>query len=204
MNHEKQIRIMLGVILILLVIGASLLIFYQKYRYSDVFFEYNGFAIHKVEIQGIPIYKATIYVDDKPFLLGFRYNPRDLEGIKVEDGLKEKIIKKSLYVTMDPGLSSKGTIAFSEVDKVMENPSLYRLTTKPALTKEIDGNDLPKIDCDDVTADIGVIRFMIGKADRVYSDESGCVIVEAISEDNLIKVADRLMMTIGGIMDANP
>ena len=201
MNKSKNITIFVAFMFILLLTGAIFLFYYQKQRYSDIFFEYNGFAIHKVQDKNFEEYKIQFFIEgrEQPFLISSRFNPRYLEEIPIYDNLGEDIIKEKVYVTMEPSLSSKATIAFSEINKYLENPFLFNLPTFPALRRPIENNSLPVITCDHVSDSIGVILFEIGSKNEIYSKE-GCVIVEAITEDDLIKAADRLSLTVLGIM----
>lgn len=200
MSKQTKIAVLI-IVLILAAFGISLY-FFQKDTNSDGLLRYNGFLIQEVESQGIPIFKTQIFIDEdpQPFLLGFRHHPEVLENIKISGDIKQNTIKKLVYVTMPPDLSSKATIAFSEIDRVLENPFLFNIPTKPALTSSIDGNDLPQIDCKDVTDDIAVIKFSIAQENRISTDE-GCVILEAISEEDLTKLANRFTLTLVGIMD---
>ncbi len=201
MNTDKQNRFVIGIILSLVVLGIFGLILYQKYLYSSKFFEYNGFSIYEGNKNGLPLYQIKFFINEnaQPFVINSRYHPRDLENINVYSGLKEDLIKKEIYITMDPGLSSKATIAFAEIDKYLENPFLFNLPTYPALLNKLDGNDLPTVTCNNVTESKSVIMFKIGEKNDIYND-NGCVILEAINEDELIKVADRLSLTALGVM----
>lgn len=202
MKTKKQIRVFLIVLIIILVVGGVSLFFIQKERSSDIFFEYNGFAVHKVNIQGATVYKTQLFVDNnpQPLVMGFRSNPKDLEIIPIEAGLKEKILKQELYITLDPELPATATLAYSEIDKVMENPFLFNLPTKPGFLKEVEGKGVEKVTCEDVTENKAIIKFQIGEENKIYS-QGECVIVEAENVNDLIKGADRLIMTLIGIMN---
>ena len=202
MKVEKQIGIMLVIIAILLVFGFVGLYIYQEDRYSDVFFEYNGFVVHKVEKQGIPIYQVQLFINEgqQPYLIDSRYDPKELENIGIYTNVKEDIIKEKLFVTMDPNLSSKATIAFSEIDAIMQNPFLFRLPTFPALLEKVEGNDLPIISCNDVNETTSVIKFRTNGDNTIFS-EDGCVVLNAIDEDGLIRLADRLVLTVLGVIN---
>ena len=77
---------------------------------------------------------------------------------------------------------------------------MFNLPTFPGLIRPVEGNDLPVITCEDVSDSRSVILFDIGDENRIYSQE-GCVIMEAVNEDELIRVADRLTLTTLGIME---
>ncbi|MFH1591813.1 MAG: hypothetical protein ABIB47_00390 [Candidatus Woesearchaeota archaeon] len=202
MNTKNQIKIFLFTVIILLIVGGVSLFFYQTNRYSDVFFEYSGFAVHKVSDGRIEEYEITLYVGDnkQPYTIKSRYNPQELEDIKIYEGIQKDILKEKLYVTMDPKLSSGAVIAFAEINKYLENPYLFNLPTLPALTSNVENNDLPIITCENVNQTTSVVLFKIGDKTEIYG-EDGCIILEASLEDDLIKLADRLSLTTLGIME---
>ena len=102
---------------------------------------------------------------------------------------------------MDPSLSSLATIAFAEIDKFTENPFLFNLPTFPGLTSNVNDSNLPVINCNNVSESVGVIKFIVGDENKIYG-EGGCVILESASEKELIKVADRLSLTLLGVMNS--
>ncbi len=199
---NKELKIYLSLVLVFLIIGSISLYFYQKKRYSDVFFEYSGFAIHRVNNMGIEQYYTQLYINnnEQPYLIATRYNPKDLENIDAYDGLRKDLIKETLYVAVDPDSSSKATIAYTEIDKHTQNPFLFNLPTYPGIIKEVKESAIPIITCNNVSEKTSVILFKIGKENKVFREENGCVILEATNEDNLIMVADRLVLTLLDIM----
>jgi len=201
MNANKQVLIFIVVIVIFLTIGGISLILYQKKMYSDTFFKYSGFAVHKVSDGPLEEYEITLYIGEnkQPYVINSRYNPKDLEGIKIYDNIRKDLVKEKLYITMEPNLSSKAVIAFAEIDKYFENPYIFNLPTFPALIREIANNTLPVITCNDVTSTTSVIFFKIGEKNEIYNQQ-GCVVLEAITEEDLIKLADRLSLTALGVM----
>ena len=201
MNPEKHNKLIVGIIaasLVLMVIGV---ISYNSYRNKSNIFEYNGFSVYDADKNGLKLYQIKFFKEgsNQPLIVNSRYHPKDLEEILVNIDLRKILIKKELYITMEPTLSGKATIAFSEINKYLENPYLFNLPTYPALLNNVVDNELPKITCGNVTEDISVIMFKIGEKNAIYND-NGCVILEAINEDELIKAADRLSLTMLGIM----
>jgi len=146
-------------------------------------------------------YRIEIFINEnpQPYQISSRYNPKDLEDIEVYAGLKDDIIKEELYVTLEPTLTGNAVIAFSEINKYLENPFLFNMPTFPGFIRAVEGNDIKVITCDDATDTIGVVLFNITEENKIYSRD-GCVIMEAASERDLIRVADRLTLTILGVM----
>lgn len=201
-TKNRGVRIFIAILFVVLLVGSVAIFIYQKERYSNTFFEYNGFAVHKVSDKGIEEFVIEIFINEnkQSFTVRSRHNPNVLEDIDITGDLKENIIKKELYVTMDPSLSSLATIAFAEINKFTENPFLFNLPTLPGLIFEADDNTLPVIDCYNVSEYTGVVKFEIEDENRIYI-ENGCVILESANEEDLIKVADRLSLTLLGIME---
>ena len=201
MDERKTTTIVVASLFVILLIGSIGLFYYQKQHYSSVFFEYSGFAVHKVQEKGLSEFQIQIFINEnrQPFSVSSRYSPRELEDIPTYEELRNDLVKEKLYITMEPTLSSKATIAFSEIDKYTENPLLFNLPTFPALIRKVEENDLPVILCDQATETVGVLMFRIGSTNAIYP-EGQCVIAEAVSEDDLIRVADRVSLTLLNIM----
>jgi len=201
MNQDKHIIITITIIVILLIsIGISLYV-YQKIRYSDVFFKYGEFDIHKVKSGKIEQYEISFYKENspQPYIINSRYHPKDLEEIEIYDNIRKDLIKERLYVTMDPYLPSSAIIAFAEINKYMENPFLFNLPTYPGIIQQAKNSTLPVITCNNVSSSISIILFEIGEKNGIHN-RNGCIILEATTADNLIRLADRLSLTALGIM----
>ena len=201
MNSDKQVIIAIIVIMLILILGGISLYAYQKIRYSDVFFKYGEFDIHKVKSGKIEQYEISFYKENSPqqYIINSRYNPKDLEEIKIYDNISKDLIKEKLYITMDPYLPPSAIIAFAEINKYMENPYLFNLPTYPGITRQTENSTLPVITCNNVTSSIGIVLFEIGEKNEIYS-RKGCIVLEATTADNLIRLADRLSLTVLGIM----
>ena len=183
---------------------AIFLIAYQKERYSDVFFNYNGFDVHKVDLFGKGfVYKISLVslVNNQLYSIESRYNPEELEEISVKINLKDIYDKKELFITMDENATGVSVLAATEISKVTGNSLIFRYPkeTFGALKNPIEGRNVPVITCNNVNNTIGVISFEIGNSSEVYS-KNGCVIAVGKSESDLIRVADRLMLVLLGIM----
>ena len=194
----KYNKMVIGVILIL-IIGIGAFIAFQ-FRSTNML-EYNGFTIYEEKRDGLQSYQIQFFREgeEQPFIIHSRYHPQVLETISVPTQLRKELIKEQLYITMEPTLSGKATIAFAEIDKYTENPFLFNLPTYPALVRKIEGNELPIITCSNVSTSSGVIMFKIGEKNQI-SNQEGCIIIEAQNEDELIKGADRLSLTLLEIM----
>ncbi|MEK6934336.1 MAG: hypothetical protein AABW46_00495 [Nanoarchaeota archaeon] len=204
MKDVKKANLAIFVIILFLVAFAVFLWFYQRERYSDIYFNYNGFDVHRVNFleKGF-VYKISLIseIDKNLYSIESRFNPMDLEEIPVNANLDDIYDKEALFITMDNNATGVSVLAATEISKVTGNDLIFRnpKVTHGALNAPIQDKNVTVVTCDNVNEYIGVISFEIGDKPRIYS-ENGCVIVVGKDENDLIRVADRLMLTLLGIM----
>ena len=199
MDKDKWVVVIL---LLIFIMGSFGLYIYQKNRYKDVYFDYNGFTVHnKVDESGNSLYQIKIYVkDDKqPYLISTRYSPLDLEDISVSYS-RNDVLKKEIFITMDSKASAISVLAATEISKITGNYFIYGVPTHGALTEPVEGKKVEVKTCNDVTEDQAIILLKQGENSKIYS-ENGCVILEGKSEYDLIKVANKLILNLLGVMD---
>ncbi len=202
MSEEKSNTIII-ILLLLFIIGTFSVYLYQKNRYKQVYFDYNGFAVHKTtDKAGNNIYQTEIFLGDnpQPYLITTRYSPKDIEDIDVYNNLKEDLIKKEIYITMDSNSSAVSVLAATEISKITGNMLLYNIPTHGALISPVEGKNNTIKTCEDVTQDQAIILLKQTDQSKIYSQD-GCIIIEGKDEFDLIKVANRLILTLLGIME---
>ncbi|MBS3162316.1 hypothetical protein J4467_00140 [Candidatus Woesearchaeota archaeon] len=148
---------------------------------------------------------VQLYVGDgeTPYLIALRNDPVSLEDIQVEGVLNTRIYNdEQIWLTINPNanLSSKTTVAVLEVDKIIDNDNLYGIPANAAMTMENDYN-YPVKSCYDGTDKSTVIFFTLGSETKVYTDEY-CIIIVGTTEDEIIRAADRFVLTLLGVMQA--
>ena len=201
MNKRAQTGILI-VLLIVFIIGLFGMFLYQKNRYKEVYFEYNGFAVNKgKDRSGNIIYQTKIFIgkDVQPYLITTRYSPTDLEDIEVYDNLKNDLLKKEIFITMDSSSSAVSVLAATEISKITGNMLLYNIPTHGALTSPIEGKNNPIKTCNDVTQDQAIIYLKQGIQSRIFS-KNNCIIAEGKDEYDLIRVTNKLILTLIGVM----
>ncbi|MCX6711829.1 MAG: hypothetical protein NT139_02215 [Candidatus Woesearchaeota archaeon] len=203
-KKERQLTIIVISLIIILIIGILFMFFYQKIRYSNIYFTYNGFDIQKVLDNNVPSYKIKFYFQNNPnpFIISFRNNPKDLENITIDNNIRDILLKKGvkeLYITMPSNASSLSVIAATEISKIVGNQYFFNLPTHGALTSPVEGKDVPVKTCNDVLTNMSIILFKIGSESKIYS-QNGCVILEGNNEYELIRDANRLVLTLLNIM----
>ena len=202
MSEKKSNKIII-VLFIILIIGSFSMYFYQKSRYKDTYFDYNGFAVHKVKDKANnDIYQTKIFLGEnpQPYLITTRYNPTELEEIEVLNDFKKDLFKKEIYITMDSNSTAVSDLAATEISKITGNILLYNIPTHGALTLPVEGKDNPIKTCNDVTKDQTIILLKQSNQSKIYS-QNGCIILEGKDEFDLIRVANRLILTLLGVME---
>ena len=170
----------------------------DNYQYS------NGDSVFDVQkVSEIETYiTLLISMDQLTYTIGLRNDPLSLEDIPVEGNINTRIFDDSqAWITINPeaGLTGKTTVAALEIDKVIDNEYLYGIPVSSAMTQEY--GDYPVKSCNDATSDETVIYLTLGSETIVYTDEY-CIIVVGTDEDEIIRAADRLVLTLLGIMKA--
>jgi len=201
----RYVNIFLVIMIILLILFGIIMFAYQKDKYSDIFFKYNNFEVHKVNFfdKGFA-YKIRLVslVDNKLYTIESRYDPRVLEEIPVNINLNDIYNKKALFITMDQNATGVSVLAATEISKVTGNSLIFRYPisdTFGALKEPIEGKNVTVMTCNNVSENIGVIFFEISNKSEIHSN-NGCVILSGKDENDLIRVADRLMLVLLGIM----
>ena len=190
-------------ITLLLLLGI-ILFAYQKDKYSDVFFKYNNFEVHKVNFfdKGF-VYKIRLVslVDNKLYTIESRYDPRALEEIPMNIDLDDIYNKKVLFITIDQNATGVSVLAATEISKVTGNSLIFKYPkeTFGALKSSTEGKNVTVMTCNNVSKNIGIVSFEINNKSEIYSNND-CVILSGKNENDLIRVADRLMLVLLGIM----
>lgn len=190
----KYLFLIMGIALLGLILFS---LQWQTTKTSSFLFTYNGFKF-QADNYG---YKLQLYVNQQPLpaSVHLREDPRTLENISVEGDIQILRQKKQIYVTLDPytNLTGKTTIGALEIDSIIDNPYLFNIPVSSSFTKPYLNNTLRT--CDDVNATEGVILLQLAEKTSVREDK-GCIYVEGITEDDLIRASDRLVYTLLKVM----
>jgi len=213
MNIPKNIGIL---VIVLILITISLIIFIPLLSNTYIYTSPSGekFTFYKSQVEGLTTHTVETYADykDNPtkyrYIIPLRTGPKEVEKFIVDKNINNYLLnKKYIYIAMDPEYSSKAVLASLDLAKVLGTAeySVFKIPTEGALTYSISNatnstfQNIPIITCNNVNNDIGVIWFNIDNENKIYSNK-GCVIIEAVDEDILIKLADRLVYSLLGIM----
>tara|TARA_Y100000310_G_scaffold324935_1_gene387580 strand:- start:1767 stop:2381 length:615 start_codon:yes stop_codon:yes gene_type:complete len=202
---KDNMTIVLGVLLGLLAIFGLYVFFsptgavvLDNYQYS------NGDSVFDVQkVNEIESYITLLVgIDAVPYTINLRNDPLSLEDIPVEGNVNTRIFDDTqAWITINPEaeLTGKTTVAALEIDKIIDNEYLYEIPVSSAMTQEY--GEYPVKTCLDATSDETVIYLTLGSETLVYTDEY-CIIVVGTDEDEIIRAADRLVLTLLGIMKA--
>jgi len=192
-------KMMVVVFLILLVI---FFVFWgiNKSKASKYSFEYNGINFKMTQFG----YDVEFYVNEGefPVVMSVRNDPRELEDISIGD-VKHLVEKKEqIYIAIDPydNLTGKTTVAALEINYFIDNPYLYGIPVNSAFLKEFDDMENQTIKtCEDSFGNTTVVWLRVGDETGVF-EEDGCLVVQGSDESEIIMAADRLVLTLVGIM----
>ena len=213
MNLNKKVGV---IVIILIIIAIAIILVAPMFSNSYTYTSPSGekFEFTRYSSGGSTTHVLTTFVSYKgdannyEHTLPFRYGPKQLEDISVNDNVNANILnKKYIYITLNPEYSGKSILATIDLAKVLGTADygVFKIPTEGALTystvNQTNSTDTtPIITCNDVTKDVGVIWLLIGKENRAYTNVQGCVIIEAVDDENLIKVADRVVYDLLGVM----
>ncbi len=197
-EHSRVLTSILVILGILLIALIAFVYFWQQAKTSPYIFTYHGFSFQRDQYG----YKVKIYINDQdvPASIHLREDPRTLEDIPAQGDIQLLRQKQQIYVTLDPeaNLTGKTSIGALEIDAIIDNPYLFNIPVSSSFTKPYLNNTIRT--CQDVNSTQGVILFQLG-AQTVVKEEMGCIYIEGVTEDDIIRASDRLVYTLLNIMN---
>jgi hypothetical protein len=140
--------------------------------------------------------KFVLEIDKIEF--DFHYFPSDVEDIDVDSEIFDKLADKiEIKSTYDNNSEWKQGIAVAQYDL-----EIYFQTAGAYLTKGLTAEnefEMPIIICDDATSKIPVIYFKESDATKVFLEDN-CIIAEAKSEFDFVRIKDRLIYGLLGVI----
>ena len=197
-TSEKQL-IIFFVVLGLLLLGLVGGVVYYKKTYEKSFFAYHNFDFKHVK-NG---YEITIFINERqaPQTITLRSDPRELEDIPIDASVLQLTKKKNIFATINPydNLTGATTIAVLELDKIIDNPSLYDIPVNASFTEPYGQGSLGVRTCADADDQTAILWFRLENETKIYR-QSGCLIVAGVKENDFIRAADRIIYVLLGIM----
>jgi hypothetical protein len=197
--------IFLAALLILVLLG---IVFIPRYFAAKEKQEnaYNGFDFtHDGEFWFTVVSKGN-----QPFSIPFYYHPKDLEDIVVEEGVRDKFFAMqgngSIFVAVDPEAgNNKVVIAGVEVAKITgDRYGLLNVPTKSAFLRApvsaTVNTQTPILNCANATSKRMIVAI-IASDKNLVSSRNNCIVLESKNYNESIRVADRAMYHLLGIMN---
>ena len=210
MSNDKAIKITIYVFILALVGFGVFVYLNSKEEWvranNPTTYEYsNGettFLVNKIKDMGYTGSQIQFYFpkSDKPYILDLRYGPLELEDLSIDRSIKQKISDdKVMFITIDPneGLTGKTTLAALEIAKVMNNEYFFHIPVNSSMISQY--KDYPVRTCDDATREETVVWLKLGRENSIKT-EGNCIIMTGLTEEDLIKDADRFILYLLGIM----
>ena len=128
----------------------------------------------------------------------FSFFPTDVEDIfTFNDSIKKLQGKFEIDVTYDLNSTYKESIAIAQHQMGL-TLATYNIFVRKGFTTNNTFN-LPIIICDYATPNVPVVYFKYGNSTNIHSDNN-CIIAEAATNADFIKVKDRLLYGILGVI----
>lgn len=189
---EKKEKKKWGLILfiILIMIGTSVsFVFFGFQPQSDVV-KYNGIKFVKYSDR----WEAKI----NERYAAFTFLPNEAESVFALEDFSQKLRNKfEIDVTSDLNSTYKEEIALAQHQMGLTLAQYNLFVRRGFTTNNTFG--LPIITCDEATLNVPVVYFKYGNSTSVYVNDS-CIIAEAYTNADFIKVKDRLLYGILGVM----
>ena len=189
-NSKKQKKRLAYTLIILLVLSAIYASAYFLKQAKEKQY-YNDFLVQKSELG----YMTKLYIANNPYLIETKYHPMDVEDIKIDFNPKSVIKNKQhIYVAIDPydtRLTGKTTIAGMELKALIE--PFFKTAVTSAFTKEKNNYTLKT--CPEQNKTEAVFLLAIGNETKIFKNDN-CIILEAITQEDLIKEADAVIFRL--------
>lgn len=212
MNQDKRVGIFVWVLIFLIIFFVAFFSFSNIKGYITGQYVYEGpdgkFTFYKNKIdENLTSHVLVVYrkegIVETQHNIPLRYGPKDLEDIPVYEYIKDKfspITTKATYLTLDPDLDANAVVASIEMVKVIgvAEYGVLKIPVIPAFTKPTESSN-STITCENATKEMKVIWLTLGDTTKVDYD-SNCVIVQGKDSGELIRAADRFILTILGVM----
>jgi len=165
---------------------------------------YNGFDFYKGDL----VWTTEIQIGEQPYTIPFYYHPKEVEDVLVEANVEKKVQRLNasdrLFITLDPDLESRAVVAAVELSRITGSRyRIYNVPThgaliRPSSTSKADAVN-PIITCANANNQTVVVWLKLGDANVVHSKDN-CILLEGQSSEDLIRVTDRFVYRLMGIM----
>jgi len=202
--RKKTIQFIIFTAVLLLVFLAIVFVpkFINKTKIES--YKYNNFDFAQVG----KFWYTEIQSGNQRSPVPFYYHPSELEDIIIDSTLKEKFFDMqrnngSIFITLDPDSESNEIVlAGVEISKI--TGQWYQIPTSSAFIKApsnaLTESETPIITCKHSSNRTLVVWLTLSDV-NLASAEGYCVIIEAKTYTDMIRVADRTIYQLLGIMN---
>lgn len=199
MDEEKKSGL-IALIIVIVLFGSLGTIAYKiinkdKYTYTSP--TGDKFGVKKLPIGWV----VRAYINDQPYDLRLRNDPKNVTEIPIEPNIKDKILQReTIFFTLNPNMTSIPVLGATDIVGIISRRiGVFNKQTLGATT-EFANNSTAVITCNDVTDKIGVVWLKTGPETKVFS-KNDCIIVQGTDEWEIVRASDRLVYQILTIMD---
>ncbi|MFH0869669.1 MAG: hypothetical protein V1866_01265 [archaeon] len=203
-RNTVRFIILTAVLIIIMVALVAVPQYLKKTKFEND--KYNNFEF----VFQDNLWYTMLQIGNQPYWVPFYYHPKGLEDIPVEIGLRAKFFalkdnNGSIYITIDPdGKDNKIVIAGVEIAKI--TGQAYKLLNVPTHSAFINppknasvNSETPIVTCSQSGSKTMVIWLTLSDKNIVYS-RGNCIILEAKTYNDTVRVADRAMYNLLGVM----
>lgn len=190
-DRKEKNRWGLIVFIVFIMIGTSFSFIFFGFSPQSEVAKYNGIKFSKNPSQNIWIAKIN------GRNAAFSFLPGEVQNIRMQEGTAAKLKNKfEIDVTYDLNSTYREAIALSQHQMGL-TLNAYNIYVRKGFTAN-NSFSLPIITCSNSTANVPVIYFRHGNSTGIH--ENGCIIAEASSNADFIRVKDRLLYGILGVL----
>ena len=191
-ERKEKKRFGLIVFIVIIMIGTSFSFVFFGFSPSEDKVKYNNFLFTLDPKDKIWLVK----VDNR--VAAFSFLPNEVTNIMDSDDSIQKLRSKiEIDVTSDINNTFKEAIALAQ-HQMSLTLEKYNIYVRKGFTTNTSFN-LPVINCKIATQNAPVVYFNQGDSTHIHS-EGSCIILEASTNADFIKVKDRLMYGILGVI----
>lgn len=178
-------------LIVFIMVGTSFSFIFFGYSPSNEAVKYNGIKFVKNPSQNIWI--AKINGKDA----AFTFLPGEVQNIRMPQETAIKLKNRfEIDVTYDLNSTYREAIALAQ-HQIGLSLNAYNIYVRKGFTSNNTFN-LPVITCSNSTAKVPVIYFRYGNSTEIHED--GCIVAEASSNAGFIRVKDRILYGILGVL----
>lgn len=190
-KREKK-RWGLIIFLVFIMIGTSFSFIFFGFSPQSETVKYNGIKFVKNPLQNIWIAK----INGRE--AAFSFLPNEVENIGLPENAASRLQNKfEIDATYDSNNKFNQSIALAQHQMGLTLAN-YNIYVRKGFTANNTFN-LPVIDCNDASAKVPVVYFRQGNATNIRL-ENNCIIAEASADADFIRIKDRLLYGMLGII----